>query len=71
MRSKKATLKQRENPCLQDHFVKLEPRTITIPPGDYQPTKAAKESEYDMPDATMKTVRNAFFKPIKMKVWDS
>ena len=43
------------------------PRTITLPPRDYQPTKAEKSAEIDMPGADLDTVRKAFFRPIKVK----
>ena len=42
-------------------------REITLPPRDYQPTKAESEKEYDMPDADIVTVRNAFFRRIRVK----
>ena len=44
-----------------------EPRTITMPPCDYQPSKAEKEAEYDMPEASTETVRRAFFRPFHVK----
>ena len=44
-----------------------EDREITLPPRDYQPTKAESEKEYDMPDADIVTVRNAFFRRIRVK----
>ena len=40
---------------------------ITLPPRDYQPTKAEKEREIDMPGADIVTVRNAFFRRVKVK----
>ena len=45
----------------------LEPRTITLPGNDYQPGKAEMEREYDMPGASMRTIRRAFFRPLKIK----
>ena len=42
-------------------------REIKLPAGDYQPSKAEREREYDMPGADMKTVRSAFFRPIKVR----
>ena len=45
----------------------LEPRTITLPGNGYQPSKAEMEQEYDMPGASMETVRSAFFRPINIK----
>lgn len=45
----------------------LEPRTITLPGNDYQPSKAEIEREYDMPGASMRKVRSAFFRPINIK----
>ena len=44
-----------------------EPRTITLPDQDYQPPKAEQEKEHDMPGASLKTVRSAFFRPINIK----
>ena len=44
-----------------------EEREITLPPRDYQPTKAEKEREIDMPGADIVTVRNAFFRRIKVR----
>ena len=44
-----------------------EEREITLPPRDYQPTKAEKEREIDMPGADIMTVRNAFFRRVRVK----
>jgi len=44
------------------------PVTITLPPRDYQPSKAEKEQVVDMPGAGLKTVAGAFFRPVKVKV---
>lgn len=43
------------------------PRTITLPPETYQPPKAEREREHDMPSASLKTVRAAFFRPVKVR----
>ena len=40
-----------------------EPRAITMPPCDYQPSKAEIEAEHDMPGAAIKTVPRAFVRP--------
>ena len=40
---------------------------ITLPPRDYQPTKAESEREIDMPGADIVTVRNAFFRRVRVK----
>ena len=45
----------------------LEEREITLPPRDYQPTKAETEREYDMPSADIVTVRRAFFQRVKVR----
>ena len=45
----------------------LEEREITLPPRDYQPTKAETEQEVDMPGADIVTVRKAFFRRIKVR----
>ena len=44
-----------------------KPRTITLPDQNYQPPKAEREKEHDMPAASMETVRRAFFRPINVK----
>ena len=44
-----------------------KPRTITLPDQSYQPPKAAREKEHDMPGASLKTVRRAFFRPVNVK----
>ena len=47
---------------------KRTPITITLPPRNYQPSKAEKEQTVDMPGASLKTVASAFFQPVKVKV---
>ena len=42
-------------------------RTITLPRETYQPAKAEREKEHDMPGASLKTVRCAFFRPFNVK----
>ena len=42
-------------------------RTITLPDQSYQPPKAEREKEHDMPGASLKTVRSAFFRPFAVK----
>ena len=44
-----------------------EEREITLPPRDFQPTKAESEKEYDMPGAGIVTVRSAFFRRVRVK----
>ena len=44
-----------------------EPRTIMLPDKGYQPRKAEREKEYDMPGASLKTARRAFFRPFNIK----
>ena len=44
-----------------------EEREITLPPRDYQPTKAETEQEIDMPGADIRIVRRAFFRRIKVR----
>lgn len=44
-----------------------KPRTITLPPETYQPPKAEQEKVHDMPGASMKTVRRAFFRPANVR----
>ena len=47
---------------------KPTPVTIIMPPRDYQPSKAEHEEEVMMPKASMKIVKEAFFKPVRVKV---
>ena len=42
------------------------PREIDMPPRDYQPSKAEREEECDMPGADLETVRRAFFRRVKV-----
>ena len=42
-------------------------RETDMPPRDYQPTKAETEREYDMPGASLATVRRAFFRPVRVR----
>ena len=44
-----------------------ELRAITLPDQAYQPPKAEREKEYDMPGVSKKTMRRAFFRPVN--VW--
>ena len=44
------------------------PVTITLPPRDYQPSKAEKEAEVTMSGASLKTMGEVFFRPVKVKV---
>ena len=44
-----------------------EARTITLPHTDFQPRKADMEAEYDMPGASLDTIRSAFFRPINVE----
>ena len=44
-----------------------KPRTITLPDQTYQPPKTEREKEYNMPGASMKTVRSAFFRPVNVR----
>lgn len=43
-----------------------DPVTITLPPRDYQPSKAEYEEEVEMPNANLKEVKEAFFRPVKV-----
>ncbi len=45
---------------------KQKTNTITLPPKDYQPTKAEMLEEYDMPGASLGKLRRAFFRPVKV-----
>ena len=44
------------------------PITIIMPPRNYQPSKAEHEEEIDMPKASLKTMKEVFFRPVKVKV---
>ncbi len=44
-----------------------KPRTITLPDQSYQPPKAEREKEHDMPGASLKTIRRAFFRPFNVR----
>ena len=44
-----------------------EPQTVTMPPTDYQPSKAELEEEFDMPGMSFKELREAFFWPFRFK----
>ena len=44
-----------------------ESRTIALPHQDFQPRKTDMEAEYDMPGASMETIRSAFFRPINVE----
>lgn len=43
-----------------------EARSIDLPRRDYQPSKAEQEETIDMPGADVKTIRSAFFRPIRV-----
>ena len=40
-------------------------RDISLPPKDYQPSKADMEEEIDMPGMSDKHVRETFFRPFR------
>ena len=44
-----------------------EPGTITLPPKDFQPSKAEMERAYDMPGASKKTLQRAIFRPFNTR----
>lgn len=48
-----------------------EPRTLTLPDKDFQPSKADMEREYDMPGASLKAIRSAFFRPFNIRRKDA
>ena len=43
-----------------------EPRTVVLPPKDYQPSKAELEEEFDMPGMSDEELRRTFFRPIRV-----
>lgn len=44
-----------------------EPGTLTLPPKDFQPSKADMEAEYAMPGASMDAIRERVFRPFNIK----
>ena len=47
----------------------MKPRQVVeLKPSDYQPSKAEKEEEVDMPGASLETVRRAFFRPLARRM---
>ena len=44
-----------------------EARTITLPPKDFQPSKADMEAEYDTPGASLDTIRSTIFRPFNIR----
>ena len=46
---------------------KTPARHMDMPKSDNQPTADEKKQEVDMPSASLKNIRDAFFKPIKNK----
>ena len=46
---------------------KTPARHIDMPKSDYQPSADEKKQEVDMPGASLKNIRDAFFRPIKSK----
>lgn len=44
-----------------------KPRSITLPDQSYQPPKAEREEEHDMPGTSLKTIRRAFFRPFSIR----
>ena len=45
----------------------LAARTITLPDETYQPPKAEREKEHDMPGISLETARRAFFRPFTIR----
>ena len=48
-----------------------EPRTITLPSSDFQPSKADMEREYDMPRMSLDKIRSTFFRPFNIRREDT
>ena len=44
-----------------------EPRTITLPKSDFQPSKADMEREYDMPGLSLDEIRSTFIRPSNIR----
>ena len=44
-----------------------EARTITLPPKDFQPSKADTEAEYDTSGASLDTIRSTIFRPFNIR----
>lgn len=58
---------QKRAECGQIHIPQRPAREITMPPRSYQPSRAELREEIDMPEADAETIRNAFFRPIKVR----
>ena len=44
----------------------VQPITINMPHRDYEPSRAEMRQEHDIPGATRKQMREAFFSPVKI-----
>ena len=44
-----------------------DPTPLTLKPSTYQPNKAELEEEQDMPGWSLEQVREAFFRPFRVK----
>ena len=42
-------------------------RSVTIPPSNYQPSRAELSEEMDMPKMSLAKVRRAFFRPFRFE----
>lgn len=42
-----------------------DPKKVTLPPTDYQPSKAEFEEEIDIPSMSVKRMHEAFFRPFQ------
>ena len=47
-----------------------KPTDIKLTPSTYQPPKAEKEETQDMPDWSLKKVKEMFFRPFRVKECD-
>lgn len=50
---------------------KQKPLEEKVKPPTYQPSASELHEEYDMPGASMETLRKAFFKPLEAKDKDA
>ena len=46
----------------------LSRRKVKVKPSNYQPSKAEKEQEFDMPGLDEEAARRAFFQPVKWEL---
>lgn len=61
-----STVARMSKKSTEEHATRKRPVEIEMPPRDYQPSVAELREEFDMPGASMKQVRQAFFRPVRI-----